>query len=112
MRENEKDTAPGFVYIWEYEVAPEHVGEFERLYGPDGDWARLFRRHPGYLRTELHRDLGRPRRYVTVDYWGSRQARDELRTRFEREWEELDARGERLSVAESHLGDFAPVKND
>jgi hypothetical protein len=39
--------------LWRYRVKPEHRGDFERAYGPDGDWANLFRRHPGYLGTEL-----------------------------------------------------------
>lgn len=100
---------PGFAYIWEYLVAPGSALQFERLYGPEGDWVQLFRRHPGYLRTELHRDLRDPRRYVTVDYWESKEASDELRASFAREFAELDARGEELTTSERHLGDFAPV---
>jgi hypothetical protein len=30
--------------------------EFESRYGPEGDWAQLFRRAPGYHGSELLRD--------------------------------------------------------
>ena len=38
-----------------YEVAPERRAEFEAVYGPDGEWAELFRTGAGYLGTTLER---------------------------------------------------------
>ena len=49
-----------FEIVWEYEVRPEKVEAFEALYGPEGDWARLFRRADGYVETRLFRDTARP----------------------------------------------------
>jgi len=34
----------GFIYVWEYIVPPNNSEAFQRAYGPDGDWAQLFRR--------------------------------------------------------------------
>jgi len=34
--------------LWKYRVKPEHAEEFERVYGADGDWARLFARQEGW----------------------------------------------------------------
>ena len=96
----------GFAYVWEFHVAPEHVGNFERVYGPDGDWAQLFRRHVGYVRTDLLRDTARTGRYLTIDYWNSQAARDDFRRRFNREFEALDARCGQWTLSEAHLGDF------
>jgi hypothetical protein len=31
-----------YTYIWEYQVRPDRVDEFERLYGPQGEWSGLF----------------------------------------------------------------------
>jgi len=53
--------------LWTYEVRPEAAAEFERAYGPSGDWAALFRRGAGYLGTELLRGPGTA--YLTVDRW-------------------------------------------
>jgi heme-degrading monooxygenase HmoA len=48
--------------------------EFERAYGPEGEWAEFFRGAPGYIGTELLRDLELPGRYVVIDRWGSADA--------------------------------------
>jgi heme-degrading monooxygenase HmoA len=58
--------------VFRYEVRdPE---EFERVYGPDGDWAEFFRRGRGYIGTELLRDVEEPDRYLVIDRWESADA--------------------------------------
>ena len=47
---------------------------FERVYGPEGEWAGFFRRGRGYVGTELLKDVEQPGRYVVVDRWQSRDA--------------------------------------
>jgi len=49
-------------------------GEFERVYGPEGEWAEFFRGGAGYVGTELLRDVETPGRYLGVDRWESREA--------------------------------------
>ena len=82
------------------------LSAFERTYGPAGDWVQLFRRAPGYLRSELHRDRSNPQRFVTVDYWESESAWQAFRSRFAEEFRKLDERGEELTVYESEIGRF------
>ena len=48
--------------------------EFERAYGPCGEWAHLFRRGDGYLGMELLRRSDDSREYLTLDRWASRGA--------------------------------------
>ena len=48
--------------------------EFERVYGPDGEWAQFFRGGRGYIGTELLRDVETPGRYLVVDRWESAEA--------------------------------------
>ena len=48
--------------------------EFERAYGPEGEWAAFFREGAGYVGTELLRDVENPGRYLVVDRWESREA--------------------------------------
>ena len=31
-----------FLVLWEFEVKPGREKRFERVYGPDGDWASCF----------------------------------------------------------------------
>jgi heme-degrading monooxygenase HmoA len=94
-----------YAYLWEYLVPAETAPEFERVYGPEGDWATLFRRHPGYRRTELLRDLDRGR-YVTIDHWESREACEAFREAFAAEFQALDERCERLTSEETLVGEF------
>ena len=95
-----------YTYIWQYEVAPDRVGEFEDLYGPRGAWNALFGQSTGYIKTELHRDRSRSNRFITVDYWESYDSWLEWRALFEAEFDELDRRGEQLTVDEREVGRF------
>jgi heme-degrading monooxygenase HmoA len=99
-----------YVYLWEYRVVPESAAAFERVYGPEGEWVRLFRRAAGYRDTTLYRDRADPGRYVTVDRWRSREAFDVFRARFAAEFEALDARCEALTLREREVGRFEPVE--
>jgi heme-degrading monooxygenase HmoA/catechol 2,3-dioxygenase-like lactoylglutathione lyase family enzyme len=101
--------APQFSYAWEYEVPPEAEPEFLASYAPDGAWARLFRRAPGYVRTELLRDRRQPGRYLTVDYWRDEGAFQGFRREFAAEFDALDRSCSALTRREIHLGDFEPV---
>lgn len=54
------------------------AAEFERVYGPDGDWAQFFRTGRGYVGTELLTDVEIPGRYLVIDRWESRDAYNEF----------------------------------
>lgn len=94
------------VYLWEYRVLPENQAEFEREYGPNGGWVALFSRAPGYLDTSLLRDRNRSDRFLTIDRWESAQAHSEFREAFSAEFEQLDARCEKLTESETLIGHF------
>ena len=103
---NELEIEKFFVYVWEYIVKEEAKFDFERIYGPNGDWVQLFNKSEGYLGTELHRDISNDLRYLTTDYWVSKEARDVFREQFAQEFAELDQRCESLTEKELFLGDF------
>jgi len=58
--------------VFSYEV--RESSEFERVYGPEGDWALFFRAGRGYIGTELLRDVEAPGRYLVIDRWESADA--------------------------------------
>ena len=99
-------TKKGFVYIWEYLVKTEHLTEFKHLYGPDGDWVKLFKNCKGYVTTNLHQDINNPQRFVTVDLWSSKIDRDNFRIKYSKEFTALDEFCEDFTQNESFLGDF------
>jgi heme-degrading monooxygenase HmoA len=93
-----------FVTLWEFEVKRGSEELFERTYGPEGEWARLFQPDGRYRGTRLLRDVGATRVYVTMDSWESRAAYEEFREKFAAEYGELDRECEGLTVSEKHLG--------
>ncbi len=102
-----------FAYIWQYIVDPARKAELLAAYLPDGEWARLMSRHPGYLGTQLLGDVESDDRFVTVDYWTSRADRDAFREAFSAEFAELDQKCEQFTLSEDFLGDFSVLgRND
>jgi len=95
-----------YVIVWEFIIRAECANEFEAIYGPQGDWARLFAKTEGYRQTQLLRDTNHPLRYVTLDFWTSREAHDRFRREHEQEYMALDERCERLTVKENKVGEF------
>jgi hypothetical protein len=45
-----------FVIVWTYEVPADRRAGFEAAYGPNGSWAQLFARAPGFGGVELLHD--------------------------------------------------------
>jgi quinol monooxygenase YgiN len=95
-----------YCYLWEYEVRPDAIQAFEDAYGRHGAWVRLFECDKQYVRTELLRDRDRPGRYVTIDYWFSRDACEAFRVRHTAEFEAIDKACAALTIREQHIGDF------
>ena len=108
-----------YVIVWEFQVAAARAKDFERAYGPDGDWTRFFQRAPAFRGAELLWGTGDDADdadeassdpvYWTVDRWDSREAYEDFNTRFEREYEELDTRLADLCELEVCLGKFEVV---
>jgi heme-degrading monooxygenase HmoA len=95
--------------LWEFMVKPESISVFEETYGPEGAWARLFRRSPDYLGTELLRDLNRPGRYLTLDSWTSREALQRFKQEHHDAYAALDKQCETLTEHEAFYGDLESV---
>lgn len=95
-----------FAYIWEFRVKEQHVDAFEHAYGPNGQWVQLFKKGLGYIATELHRDRTDASRFITVDYWISKEARDNFKKQYVTEFKKLDEQFEQFTESEKLIGDF------
>ena len=100
-----------FVYIWEYHVKEEYLEEFKKIYGPEGNWIQLFRKANGYITTDLHQDIANSKKFITVDFWDSKDDRDNFRNQFSVEFKELDDHCESFTKQEKLLGDFDTYTN-
>jgi heme-degrading monooxygenase HmoA len=100
-----------YLIIWEFRVRLGMEEQFEKVYGPEGDWAQFFTRGAGYDRTELNHDLKDSRRYVTLDFWISREAYENFRQQHATEYGALDQKFEELTETELEVGKFERVAN-
>ena len=95
--------------LFEYRARPGSEEEFERLYGPGGEWARFFAPADGYLGTELHRNLADPTRYFLIDRWRSNGDFERFASRHAAEYAERSRQAEALYDEEARLGRFVTV---
>ena len=97
--------------LFEYEVEEGARAEFERVYGPDGDWARFFRAGEGYLGTELHAsvDSPSPRRFLVVDRWTTQDAYADFLAAHAEEYERRSEAAASLYVSETRIGCFEQI---
>lgn len=89
------------IIVWRYRVAADRAAEFERIYGRDGAWAALFRRAPGYVRTELFRGGDG---HLTLDYWADEASFARFQAEHGHAYEELDRQCDALTLAEERIG--------
>jgi heme-degrading monooxygenase HmoA len=98
-----------YLILWEFHVKDGLESRFEEIYGPEGAWAKFFRRGDGYAGTELLRDVQRKGRYVTLDYWVSQAAYETFREQHLAEYKAIDLECESLTFAETPLGSYQVV---
>jgi quinol monooxygenase YgiN len=96
-----------FVVVWEFRVSVDARERFEIQYGPHGDWAALFAQSSEYVRTDLVQDSEDPLRFLTLDFWKSREAYEQFRQIHAAEYRAIDARCEALTEGEKEIGRFA-----
>ncbi len=90
--------------LWQFDVKAGEESRFERQYGPEGGWVRLFSDGAGYLGTDLSPHATVARRYLTIDRWTTRDDYERFRQEHQAEYKALDARCEDLTESEVELG--------
>jgi len=95
-----------FVALWEFEVKPGCEEKFEKVYGADGAWAKLFIQDSMYRCTRLVKDAERERVYLTLDFWESREAYERFKKENAKEYEKIDRECEGMTVRERHVDEW------
>jgi len=99
-----------FVALWEFEVKPGDEEKFEKVYGADGAWAKLFLQDPQYRGTRLVKDVERDRVYLTLDFWETRDAYEKFKEENAAEYERIDRECEGMTVREVKIGEYSRAK--
>jgi heme-degrading monooxygenase HmoA len=95
-----------FIRIWQFRPDPQKISEFESAYGPDGDWAHLFKKSPGFIGTELLRSLGDGSFYFTIDRWDRVESWEDFLSVHSEEYKALDEKCIPLTIEEVEVGNF------
>ena len=95
--------------VFRYEA--RDPAEFERVYGPEGEWAQFFRRSDGFIGTELLRDLEEAERYLVIDRWESVDAYNEFLAEYQDEYLRRADETRFHYVQELRFGTFENVWN-
>ena len=98
-----------FQVVWEFRVRPGREEEFERRYGTDGDWVRLFRQSEGFVATVLLEDRATAGRYLVTDTWRDAGAYRAFKERHAEAYAALDHECAVLTEDERRLGEFEPL---
>ncbi|MBF8247522.1 MAG: hypothetical protein HW374_322 [Bacteroidetes bacterium] len=93
-----------FIILWKFRVKKGRETEFEKAYGPEGDWVRFFKKGKGFVKTELYQDANGE--YLTVDEWTSKEEYEEFKHVHQKEYRDLDKNFEALTESEVHIGSF------
>ena len=99
-----------FVYIWKYTVKEDKIYEFTKTYGEEGEWVKLFRKSSDYILTQLLNVINDPFRFITIDRWKNKEARDNFIKLHRSEYQELNERCNNLTIKEELLGEFYSVR--
>ena len=99
-----------FLAVWEFEVKPGCEKRLLKVYGPKGDWAKLFRKDANYQDTQLLHNPEHPAIFLTLDFWASRRAYQAFMASHAAEYERLDRGGAELTQRERKIGWFESVE--
>lgn len=102
----------GYLVIWEFHVCRGMERRFEKVYGSNGDWARLFQQDESYIATELVRELKADRTYLSLDFWISQEAYDAFRREHRAKYKSLDRKCEELTESEREIGRFVKIPKE
>lgn len=91
------------IRVWRYDVRAGSAADFERIYGQDGAWARLFSRAEGFIGTELYRAVETPGRYVTVDAFTDDASWQRFLLEHRVAYDDLDRQSSELTLGEQEL---------
>ncbi|EKD72042.1 MAG: hypothetical protein ACD_46C00025G0007 [uncultured bacterium] len=95
--------------VWEFQVYPAYVDEFEKNYNAQGTWTTLFNQSENYHGTILLKDKNIFCRYITIDQWDNIAAFEDFKAKHLKAYHDLDLSCEKLTLSEKEIGIFDSV---
>ena len=95
-----------FVYIWEFIIKEDKRKEFLQYYKPGGEWCNLFKKSDSYIKSELLNDKENSRRFISIDYWKSKELFDLYNKKYSKEYDMIDKVCTNFTNSEKFIGYF------
>jgi quinol monooxygenase YgiN len=95
--------------VWQVEIHEGKSGEFEQLYGANGEWTKLSRRSRSFLGSSFLRDLASETRYMLVEYWSEMVVYEKHRTSFVGDLKSLEERRDQFCESIAPLGIYSAL---
>jgi quinol monooxygenase YgiN len=95
--------------VWQVEIHEGKSGEFEQLYGANGEWTKLSRRSRSFLGSSFLRDLASETRYMLVEYWSEMVVYEKHLSEFAAQVKTLEEKRQRLVERVYPLGVFTAL---
>jgi quinol monooxygenase YgiN len=95
--------------VWQVEIHEGKSGEFEQLYGANGEWTTLSRRSRSFLGSSFLRDLASETRYMLVEYWSEMVVYEKHLSEFAAQVKTLEEKRQRLVERVYPLGVFSAL---
>jgi quinol monooxygenase YgiN len=97
------------IAVWQVEIHEGKSGEFEQLYGANGEWTKLSRRSRSFLGSSFLRDLASETRYMLVEYWSEMVVYEKHLSEFAAQVKTLEEKRQRLVERVYPLGVFSAL---
>ena len=95
--------------VWQVEIHEGKSGEFEQLYGANGEWTKLSRRSRSFLGSSFLRDFASETRYMLVEYWSEMVVYEKHLSEFAAQVKTLEEKRQRLVERVYPLGVFSAL---
>jgi len=95
-----------YVYMWQYEVKKEFIEKFKNNYGPIGKWNEFFNKSDCFLKTELLVDEQNEGKFITIDYWLSKETYLEFITKNKTDYDIIDKQCAEYTQTETKIGEY------
>lgn len=94
-----------YTLVWKYECNPSTASEFEKEYGRNGSWFKLFETNEDYLGQEFIKNV-ETGTYLIIDKWISKEVYESFVNENEATYEQFTSKFKSLYTSEEFLGAY------
>jgi hypothetical protein len=95
-----------YIIVWKYNVKRDYISQFEKEYGTNGTWMKLFEASTDYHGSFLHKSDDEENTYLLIDHWTSKETYEKFKEKNRSKYDSLSIKFEPLYEQEKKIGSF------